>query len=150
VCKVFCPDQDCCKKRSSSNKKNPCKGKKYFDSKNSATYVKLENRTEFSIAYGTGDAAGFLGNDTVRFGAETENPLIVPGTVFGQAERIADFFEGHPIDGILGLAFRRLAVENVNPPFLRAVDLGLVDPIFTVYLKRLGGRIIKNFFYAEL
>ncbi|PIO57832.1 hypothetical protein TELCIR_20748, partial [Teladorsagia circumcincta] len=42
--------------------------------------------------YGTGSAKGFLGNDTVRFGAEDEDQLIVPGTVFGQAETIADFF----------------------------------------------------------
>ncbi|KAK6015788.1 eukaryotic aspartyl protease [Ostertagia ostertagi] len=138
VCKVFCPEQECCKRGSSSNKKNACKGKKYFESEKSTSYVKLENRTQFSIAYGTGSARGFLGNDTVRFGAENESQLIVPGAVFGQAEKIADFFADDPIDGILGLAFRGLAVKNVNPPFLRAVDLGIVDPIFTVHLKRLG------------
>lgn len=35
---------------------------------------------------------GFFGNDTVRFGTEYTEPLIVPGTVFGQAERIAPLF----------------------------------------------------------
>ncbi|KAK6014882.1 eukaryotic aspartyl protease, partial [Ostertagia ostertagi] len=140
VCKVFCPAQECCKRGSSSNKKNPCKDKKYFESKKSTSYVKLENRTEFSIAYGTGDAAGFLGNDTVRFGAENENQLIRSWYCVRSSRENCRFLRGfqHPIDGILGLAFRGIAVQNVNPPFLRAVDLGLVDPIFTVYLKRLG------------
>ncbi|KAK6019146.1 eukaryotic aspartyl protease, partial [Ostertagia ostertagi] len=140
ICKVFCPEPTCCQNNAGSNKrqKNPCKGKHSFNSSESETYVKLANRTEFKIAYGTGSAKGFLGNDTVRFGAENENQLVVHGTVFGQAEQIADFFADNPIDGILGLGFRGLAVKNVNPPFQRAVDLGLVDPIFTVYMKSLG------------
>ncbi|KIH57868.1 hypothetical protein ANCDUO_11937 [Ancylostoma duodenale] len=42
-------------------------------------------------------------------------------------------------DGILGLAFKAMAVNGVTPPFIRAASLGLVDqPIFTVFLKRVG------------
>ncbi|PIO53674.1 eukaryotic aspartyl protease, partial [Teladorsagia circumcincta] len=56
----------------------------------------------------------------------------------------------NPIDGILGLGFRGLAVKKVNPPFQRAVDLGLADPIFTVYMKRLGGNCGEVIAYENL
>ncbi|KAK6028355.1 eukaryotic aspartyl protease, partial [Ostertagia ostertagi] len=50
-----------------------------------------------------------------------------------------------PIDGILGLGFSRLAVKEVNPPFQQAIDLGLVDPVFTVFLKHRGFRAQGEF-----
>ncbi|KAK6053639.1 eukaryotic aspartyl protease, partial [Cooperia oncophora] len=43
-----------------------------------------------------------------------------------------------PIDASSDWDFRQLAVNNVNPPFQRAADLGLVEPVFTVYMQRLG------------
>ncbi|PIO73405.1 eukaryotic aspartyl protease [Teladorsagia circumcincta] len=46
----------------------------------------------------------------------------------------------NPIDGILGLGFAKLAVKKVNPPLQQAIDLGIVDPIFTVFLKHRGFR----------
>ncbi|PIO56553.1 hypothetical protein TELCIR_22047, partial [Teladorsagia circumcincta] len=101
---------------------NPCNGKDIFNSSSSTTYTKTEGK--WHIQYGTGDASGYFGNDTVRFGGSDTKQLVVPGTVFGQASTIADFFAGDPISGILGLGFKELAVEGVNPPFQRAVDLG--------------------------
>ncbi|VDO35766.1 unnamed protein product [Haemonchus placei] len=140
ICTVFCPNKLCCDKELRINRKsgNPCQGKDYFDSAKSSSYAKLVNRTEFEIRFGERFAKGFFGNDTVRFGAAGSNRLIVPGTVFGQAESIGRIFARNPIGGILGLGFRSLAVGGVNPPFQQAVDLGLVEPIFSVYLKRLG------------
>ncbi|KAK6012166.1 hypothetical protein OSTOST_22689, partial [Ostertagia ostertagi] len=76
---------------------------------------------ELAQMYGTGDAGGYFGNDTVRFGGSGTKQLV------------------DPISGILGLGFKELAVEGVNPPFQQAVDLGLVDkPIFTVFLEHKG------------
>ncbi|KAK6045609.1 eukaryotic aspartyl protease [Cooperia oncophora] len=119
VCKVFCPDKTCCENNAKSNHnggekfEDPCKDKEHFDSAKSKTYVKIEPKVTFQIMYGTGDAEGFLGNDTVRFGLEDDNnTLVVPGTVFGQALRIAEFFADDPIDGILGLGFKSLAVKK--------------------------------------
>lgn len=44
------------------------------------------------------------------------------------------------IDGILGLAFQSLAVDGITPPFINAVQQGLVDePVFTVFMKHVGG-----------
>ncbi|XGW05163.1 hypothetical protein V3C99_015943 [Haemonchus contortus] len=116
---------------------SPCDGKDIFNSSSSQSYVKT--RGKWQIQYGTGDASGYFGNDTVRFGAPGTKQLVVPGTVFGQASTIAEFFADNPISGILGMGFKELAVEGVNPPFQRAVDLGLVNkPIFTVFLERKG------------
>ncbi|PIO55305.1 eukaryotic aspartyl protease, partial [Teladorsagia circumcincta] len=91
--------------------------------------------------YGTGAAVGFLGEDTVRFGGVGSNQLAVPNTVFGQATSLAAFFADQPIDGILGLAFKTIAVDGVTPVFINAVDQGLVDqPIFTVFLEHVGAQ----------
>ncbi|EYB93406.1 hypothetical protein Y032_0183g967 [Ancylostoma ceylanicum] len=134
LCPYLCPNPNCC---SGGGGANPCDGKSKFDSDLSKTFVKDGRR--WSIQYGTGSAAGFLGQDTVRFGSPGTNQLVVPGTVFGQATSLAPFFAGQPIDGILGLAFKSIAVDGVTPPFLKAVDDGLVDqPVFTVFLEHVG------------
>ncbi|PIO52759.1 eukaryotic aspartyl protease, partial [Teladorsagia circumcincta] len=44
----------------------------------------------------------------------------------------------NPVGGILGLGFAKLAVEEVKPPLQQAIDLRLVDPIFTVFLEHNG------------
>ncbi|WKY12989.1 hypothetical protein Q1695_004088 [Nippostrongylus brasiliensis] len=135
-CPLMCPNTICCFFDSGPN---PCEGKSAFDSTRSSTYVKTDGN--WRIQYGTGNAAGFFGNDTVRFGAPGTNQLIVPGTVFGQASTIATFFAEDPIDGILGMGFKELAVHDVSPPLQRAIDLGLIEaPVFTVFLERKGGQ----------
>ncbi|CAJ0604210.1 unnamed protein product [Cylicocyclus nassatus] len=103
----------------------------------SKTYETVKG--SWSIRYGTGDAAGFFGRDTVRFGAPGTDQLVVPGTTFGQAKTIANFFARTHHDGILGLGFTELAKDHVVPPLIRANSLGLLDkPIFTVYYSRNG------------
>jgi len=114
-----------------------CNGKRKFNSAQSTTYTR--DGQAWSITYGTGSARGFLGVDTIRFGDMGTNQLVVPRTTFGQANSIAAFFAGDPIDGILGLAFQSLAVDNVVPPLINAINQGLLDaPIFTVFLQRKG------------
>jgi len=114
-----------------------CSSKRKFDSSKSSTYVK--NGQRWSIEYGTGSASGFLGQDTVRFGDAGTDQLIVPKTTFGQATSIASFFADDPVDGILGLAFTSLAVDNVVPPLINANNQGLLDkPLFTVFLEERG------------
>ncbi|PIO73398.1 eukaryotic aspartyl protease [Teladorsagia circumcincta] len=92
--------------------------------------------------YGTGSASGFLGRDTVRFGSPGTDQLVVPRCTFGQATKLAPFFAGQPIDGILGLAFKSIAVDGVTPPFIEAIQQGLVDePVFTVFMKHVGDQV---------
>lgn len=101
----------------------------------------MKNGRTWIIQYGTGSADGILGTDTVAFGGPTENQLIVPKTTFGQATSLAQFFSDEPIDGILGLAFETIAVDQVVPPFINAIHQGLVDqPVFTVWMEHVGAQ----------
>ncbi|KAL6737488.1 hypothetical protein Aduo_011126 [Ancylostoma duodenale] len=137
ICDVFCAQKFCCNLKANNTAKNPCRRKQRFDQRRSRTYVKTPGR--FHIRYVNGAVEGFYGNDTVRFGAEGTDQLVVPGTVFAQAEKIESMFGLFNFDGILGLAFEEWAVGGITPPFIRAVNLGLVDqPIFTIFLKRVG------------
>ncbi|KAI6223150.1 Peptidase A1 domain-containing protein [Aphelenchoides fujianensis] len=127
-----------CKNAEPQKNDGPCDGKHQFDASKSTTYVK-DGRT-FYIQYGTGSCSGKLGTDTVALGDKGGAQLVIPTTTFGQADHLADFFTGDQLDGILGLAFRSIAVDDVQPVFQHAVDLGLVDaPLFTVWLKKDGG-----------
>ncbi|ETN85760.1 eukaryotic aspartyl protease [Necator americanus] len=113
-----------------------CKNKRKFQASESSTYKK--DGKEWSIEYGTGAANGILAEETVRFGDQGTQQLVVPNTGFGQATRLAAFFAHVHLDGILGLGFPELAVEGVLPPFFNAVKQGLLDePIFTVFLKHM-------------
>uniref|UniRef100_A0A915CG08 Peptidase A1 domain-containing protein n=1 Tax=Parascaris univalens TaxID=6257 RepID=A0A915CG08_PARUN len=114
-----------------------CKPKKKFDSRKSSTYKSIGK--PWQIQYGSGSCSGFFGVDTVRIGGIGAEALVIPGTTFGQATNMDEGFSGSPIDGILGLAFQSLAVGNVMPPVNRAIRLGLMDPIFTVFLRHLVG-----------
>jgi hypothetical protein len=146
ICDLLCDVQSCCSGSKSAfsrafkkrGNKVACTGKHLFNSSQSSTYQ--QNGQSWEIEYGSGSASGFLGVDTVSFGAAGTQQLVVPKTTFGQATDIADVFAQDPaIDGILGLAFTSLAVDNVIPPFINAVNQQLVDlPIFTVYLEERG------------
>jgi len=113
-----------------------CKKKEKFTSSQSTTYK--ANGQKFSIQYGTGAASGFLGVDTVTFIGNGQN-LVVPTTTFGQATKIDTDLQQDVADGILGLAFQTLAVDNVVPPLVNAINQNLLDnPYFTVYLQEKG------------
>ncbi|GMS78877.1 hypothetical protein PENTCL1PPCAC_1052, partial [Pristionchus entomophagus] len=130
---LWVPDATC-----AGGLSNPCEKKHKFQSSKSSTWVK--NGKAFTISYGTGSAKGFLGQDTVSFGTDS-TALKVPKCTFGQATSIAAFFKNDVIDGILGLAFQALAVDNVKPPFIEAVDQKLVQqPLFTVWLEHEGNK----------
>ncbi|CAO4376315.1 unnamed protein product [Caenorhabditis nigoni] len=117
--------------------KTNCKTKSKFDSTASSTFVK--NGQSWTIQYGSGDAAGILGTDTVRFGAKGESQLTVPSTTFGIASKISADFKNDATDGILGLAFTSLAVDGVVPPLINAINQGILDqPLFTVWLEHRG------------
>jgi len=127
--------QDEAKKGTQFN--SACNGKDKFNSSASSTYVK--NGQSITIYYGTGDMSGFLGQDTVKLGPVGSDPLVIPKTVFGQATELGDFFANMPMDGILGLAFKSLAEDSVEPPLIQAYNQGLLDqPIINVFLDTEG------------
>ncbi|VDM82387.1 unnamed protein product [Strongylus vulgaris] len=53
----------------------------------------------------------------------------------GLAYQIADIYANYPIDGVVGLAFSNLSQYDIVSPFELAWNLGLVAPVFTVYMK---------------
>ncbi|KAI1716878.1 eukaryotic aspartyl protease domain-containing protein [Ditylenchus destructor] len=114
-----------------------CLTKQRFNSSASSTYI--ADGKNFTIHYGLGFADGFQGQDTLRIGAAGETQLVIPNVTFGQATTISKDMNGDAADGILGLAFRYIAVNHVEPPLIAANRLGLLDkPLFTVYLDTEG------------
>ncbi|KAK5977572.1 Peptidase A1 domain-containing protein, partial [Trichostrongylus colubriformis] len=86
----------------------------------SSTFVK--STQTWTIQYGSGDAKGVLGTDTIKFGGSNDQQLIVPQTTFGLATHISADFKDDPTDGILGLAFTSLAADGVVPPLINAIN----------------------------
>jgi hypothetical protein len=110
-----------------------CKGKDQYDSSKSSTYV--ANGQSIQIQYGTGSMTGILDQDVVTVAGNA-----VPNTVFGEAQSLADFFAGQPLDGILGLGYPGIAADGVTPVFDAMEAAGLTtDFVFSVYLDSTSG-----------
>jgi hypothetical protein len=103
--------------------------KNRFDSSKSSTFSNQPG-TPFSIQYGSGSCNGNLATDVLAFAG-----LSYATQVFGLATSIADVFGYQPIDGIMGLGWPSLAVDNVVPPMQNLLP-SLTMPIFTVWLDR--------------
>lgn len=114
-----------------------CKKSREFDKTKSTSFV--NNGKAWTITYGSGDAKGVLGADSVALGAKGGKQLMIPKTTFGLASHISSDFLSDPADGICGLAFQSLAVDNVVPPLINANNQRLLDqPLFTVWLEHRG------------
>jgi hypothetical protein len=103
--------------------------KKRFDSSKSSTFS-AQPGTPFSIQYGSGSCSGNLATDVIAFAG-----LSFAKQVFGLSETIADVFGYQPIDGIMGLGWPALSVDNVVPPMQNLLPT-LTKPLFTVWLDR--------------
>jgi len=112
----------------SSTCKN-CGAHNKFTDADSSTYI--ANGTTFFIEYGTGELKGYLSSDIlyvgnlstrVTFGEATDEP----GLTFKEAK----------FDGIFGLGFRDISVDDVDPPFYVLEQVGLLNQfLFTFYLQ---------------
>lgn len=107
-----------------------------YDSTKSSTYVK--NGTEFIIHYGSGPVSGFLSEDSVNVGG-----LIVKGQEFAEINVVKGlglaYMLGH-FDGILGMAFSAISVDDIAPVYFSMENQGLVQsPMFAFFLSATSG-----------
>jgi cathepsin D len=105
-----------------------CKSHSLYDPSKSSTYV--ENGESISIAYGSGSCSGELVQDTVTLaGAE------ISKVVFGGMTSLSSDFESSSFDGLMGMAWKAIASDNVTPVFQYMYEQGLVaDNSFSFYL----------------
>ncbi|XP_053417161.1 cathepsin D [Nycticebus coucang] len=108
-----------------------------YHSDRSTTYVK--NGTAFDIHYGSGSLSGYLSQDTVSMPCKSVSSGVkVERQVFGEATKQPGItFIAAKFDGILGMAYPRISVDNVLPVFDNLMQQKLVEKnIFSFYLNR--------------
>lgn len=111
-----------------------CNHAKYYHSK-SSTYKK--NGTEFAIRYGSGSLSGFVSTDVVTWAG-----LKVNDVQFAEAtDEPGETFRRGRFDGILGMAFRNISVDDLDPIFQRTWEQKLIPKnMFAFYLPSRTGR----------
>ena len=107
-----------------------CQTHSKYNSSESSTYQ--PNGTSFEIEYGTGSLSGFLSIDNLGL-----SDLLVTSQTF--AEALAEpgvTFDFALFDGILGLAFASISVDEVTPVWYNIMSQNLVDDnIFSFWLR---------------
>ncbi|KAI9686764.1 MAG: Vacuolar protease A [Bathelium mastoideum] len=99
-----------------------------YDSSESSTYKK--NGSEFKITYGSGSLEGFISHDVVQIGdLKFEQDFAEATSEPGLAFAFGQF------DGILGLGYDTISVNQIVPPFYNMLVNDLLDdPVFAFYL----------------
>jgi len=99
-----------------------------YDHTQSRTY-RADGRS-FSIQYGQGAVSGFLSNDVTTIAG-----IQIPNVVFGEVTNEGVQPIGAPIAGLIGLAFRSISVDGVEPLFDTMYKRGLIpENVFGMYL----------------
>ncbi|POS82886.1 putative vacuolar protease A [Erysiphe pulchra] len=100
-----------------------------YKSSESSTYK--SNGSSFEIRYGSGSLSGFVSEDVVSMG-----DLVIKDQLFAEATSEPGLaFAFGRFDGILGLGFDTISVNQIQPPFYTMVKQGLLDePVFSFSL----------------
>ena len=91
-----------------------------YNSQKSSTYT--PDGREVAIQYGSGSCKGFASEDVVNIGGLSKKMTFAEMTTEGSTSFIAAKF-----DGILGLAFRNISVQNIDPPLHVYYENGMID-----------------------
>ncbi|KAJ4470124.1 acid protease [Lentinula aciculospora] len=107
-----------------------CDGIPTFKSSSSSSFQ--NKSTEFSITYGSGAAAGSLGEDVVQMAG-----FSVSNQVFGVCDQVSDGLLNSPVSGLLGLAFQTIASSGASPLWETLASSGAWDqPLMAFQLTR--------------
>ncbi|KAF5353146.1 hypothetical protein D9758_008755 [Tetrapyrgos nigripes] len=102
-----------------------------FDYSASSTFKNTS--VPFSIKYGSGAAAGTLGQDTVQMAG-----FSVESQVFAVCNQISDGLLDDPVSGLLGLGFETIAASKAPPFWESLVKNGAWDqPLMSFQLTRM-------------
>jgi hypothetical protein len=120
-----------------STKCKNCGSHAKYDSSKSQDYV--ANGTIFRIEYGSGPVAGFVSQDSVMVGDVT-----VHNQLFAEITDVSGlglaYSEGK-FDGILGLAFPSISVDNMTPVFVNMFEQGSLEmDVFSFDLGKADGQ----------
>ncbi|KAJ5091669.1 aspartic protease [Penicillium alfredii] len=121
-----------------------------YDSSASSTYKK--NGTEFSMKrFSGGTTSGFVSQDNFKIG-----DLKIEKQDFAEVTEPDRSYTFRGYDGVLGLGFDTISVNNIVPPFYNMRKQGLLDqPVFAFYLGEGNsevsfGGIDKDYYAGEL
>jgi cathepsin D len=111
-----------------------CKLHNKYDSSKSTTYK--ANGEKFAIRYGSGSLTGFLSEDTLRVG----NITVADQTFAEATAEPGVAFVAAKFDGIMGMGWKNISVDNVTPPWYNMVAQGLVEAdMYSFWLNRKAG-----------
>ena len=105
-----------------------------YNSGLSSTYV--ANGESIDIEYGSGSASGYLSTDTVSVAG-----ISIPGVPFAEMTSLGGIsFVASKFDGILGLAWKGIAADDIPPVFMLMYEQNLIeDNSFSFYLSKTAG-----------
>ncbi len=106
-----------------------CSNHKLYDHTKSNSYQ--SNGTNFNIQYGSGNVNGFISSDTVTLG-----DFKVPNIEFAEVTKEPGLvFKESKFDGIMGLAWKSISVDDIEPVFNQMIDSHIIqNKIFSFYL----------------
>ncbi|KZT25130.1 acid protease [Neolentinus lepideus HHB14362 ss-1] len=107
-----------------------CKSVPTFTASQSSTFKNLSK--PFNIQYGSGQAAGILGQDTVQMAG-----FSVANQAFGVCNDVSSGLLNNPVSGLLGLAWNTIATSGATPLWQTLAGSGAWDsPVMSFQLTR--------------
>jgi len=86
-----------------------------------------------AIRYGSGPVTGYLSNDNIAV-----DKIQLTNYTFAETDHVAGLGVAYMLgsfDGIFGLAFPSISVDDIQPPFVEMAKRGLIaEPVFAFYL----------------